>query len=179
MNKYKSEVSTLLQNLLQYIVLRFEWQCLKRHTGKAGRLECIKASSPEELLGIKIASNLTFHDHITSLCAKANKKLSALSRVSKYMAINKRRILMKSYNFSQFDYYPLVWMCHSSSLNNEINRIQERALRIVYIDYNSNFKELPQKDKSITIHQKNLQYLAIEIYKVKMGIAPKIVKFCL
>ena len=36
MNKHESEVSTLLQNLLQYIALRFEWQCLKRHTGKAG-----------------------------------------------------------------------------------------------------------------------------------------------
>ena len=135
---------------------------------------CIKASSSEELLGIKIDSNLTFHDHIISLCSKANKKLSALSRVSKYMGINKRRILMKSYIFSQFNYCPLVWMCHSRNLNNKINRIQERALRIVYRDYKSSFKELLQKDKSITIHQKNLQYLAIEIYKVKMGISPKI-----
>ena len=92
------------------------------------------------------------------------------------MGINKRRVLMKSYIFSQFNYCPLVWMCHSRSLNNKINRIQERALRIVYRDYMSSFKELLQKDKSITItiHQKNLQYLAIEIYKVKMGISPKI-----
>ena len=96
---------------------------------------CIKASSSEELLGIKIDSNLTFHDHIISLCSKANKKLSALSRVSKYMDINKRRILIKSYFFSQFNYCPLVWMCHSRSLNNKINRIQERALRILYRDY--------------------------------------------
>ena len=89
------------------------------------------------------------------------------------MGINKRRILMKSYIFSQFNYCPLVWMCHSRSLNNKINQIQERALRIVYRDYKSSFKEL-QKDKFITIHQKNLQYLAIEIYKVRMGISPKI-----
>ena len=46
---------------------------------------CTKASSSEELLEIKIDSNLTFHDHIISLCLKANKKLGALSRVSKYM----------------------------------------------------------------------------------------------
>ena len=96
---------------------------------------CIKASSSEELLGIKIDSNLTFHDHIISLCSKANKKRSAFSRVSKYMGINKRLILMKSYIFSQFNYCPLVWMCHSRSLNNKINRIQERALRIVYRDW--------------------------------------------
>ena len=42
---------------------------------------CIKASSSEELLGIKIDSNLTFHDHIISLCSEVNKKLSALSRI--------------------------------------------------------------------------------------------------
>ena len=77
----------------------------------------IKASSFEELLRIKIDSNLTFHDHITSLCSNANRKIkSALSRVSKYMGINKRRILLKSYIFSQFNYCPLVWMCHSRSL---------------------------------------------------------------
>ena len=124
---------------------------------------CIKASSSEELLGIKINSNLTFHDHTISLSSKANKKLSALSRVSTYMGINKRRILIKSYIFSQFNYCPLVWMCHSRSLNNKINRMQDRALRIVYIDYKSSLKELLQKNKSITIHQRNLQYLAIEI----------------
>ena len=53
---------------------------------------CIKASSSEELLGIKIDSNLTFHDHIISSCSKANKKLSALSKVSKYMGINEKRV---------------------------------------------------------------------------------------
>ena len=90
------------------------------------------------------------------------------------MDINKRRILMKSYIFSQLNYCPLVWMCHSGVLNKKINRIQERALRIVYRDYKSSFKELLQKDKSMTIHQRNVQYLAIEIHKVRMVISPKI-----
>ena len=135
----------------------------------------IKASSSGELLGIKIDSNLTFHDHVISLCSKANKELSALSRVLKYMSINKRRILMKSYIFSQLNYCSLNWMCHSRSLYNKINRIQERSLQIVYRGYKSSFKELLQNDKFLTIHQKNLQYLAIEIYKVKMDISPKII----
>ena len=135
---------------------------------------CIKASSSEELVGIRTDNNLTFHDHIISLCSKANKKLSALSRVSKDMGINKRRILMKSYIFSQFNFFPLVCLCHSRSLSNKINQIQERALRILYRDYKSSFKELLLKDKSITIHQKNLQYLPIEIYKGKMNIFQKL-----
>ena len=56
----------------------------------------IEASSSEELLGITIDSQLTFHGHITSLCKKANKKISALARVCRYISKNKRRILMKS-----------------------------------------------------------------------------------
>ena len=124
---------------------------------------CIKSSFVEELLAIKI-------DHIISLCSKANKKLSALSRASKHMGINKRRILMKSYIFLQFNNCPLVWMCHSRTSNT----IHEGALRSVYRDYKSSFKELLQKDKSITIYQNNLQYLAIEIYQVKMNISQKI-----
>ena len=84
------------------------------------------------------------------------------------MDINKRRILMKPYILSQFNCCPLVWMCHSRSLNNKINRKYRKE------HCKPNFKELLQKDKSITIHQRNLQYLAIEIYKVRMGISPKI-----
>ena len=44
----------------------------------------------------------------------------------------------------------------------------------MYRDYKSSFKELLQKDQSVTIHQRNLRYLPIEIYEVRMGISPKI-----
>ena len=63
-------------------------------------------------------------------------------------------------------------MCHSRTSNNKINRIHERALRIVYNDYNSNFKELLERDHSFTIHERNIQYLAIEAYTVKNGLFP-------
>ena len=65
-------------------------------------------------------------------------------------------------------------MCHSRTLNNKINRIHERALRIVYNDYKSNFKELLERDHSFTIHERNIQYLATEAYKVKNGLSPVI-----
>ena len=124
----------------------------------------IKSSGVEELLGLTIDSNLNFKEHILSLCKKANRKLHALSRVSKYMTLNKRRILMKS--------CPLIWMIHKRGFNNKINHIHERALRIAYNDYSSSFEDLLNKDKSVTIHQRHLQQLAIEIVKVKIGIAP-------
>ena len=39
--------------------------------------------------------------------------------------------------------------------------------------HKSSLKELLQKDKSITIHQKNLQYLTLEIDNVEMDMPPK------
>ena len=65
-------------------------------------------------------------------------------------------------------------MFHSRKLNNRINRLHERALRIVYKDDNSSFDELLKKDESFTIHERNIQTMAIELYKVAYGLAPKI-----
>ena len=62
-------------------------------------------------------------------------------------------------------------MLHSRTLNNKINRIHKRALRAVYSDYNSYFNELLDKDGSFTIHQRNAQSLAIEIYKYQHGLS--------
>ena len=90
------------------------------------------------------------------------------------MSLEKHRTLVKAFIESQFNYCPLIWMLHSRTLNNKINRIHERALRTVYSDYNSSFNELLDKDGSFTIHQRNVQSLAIEIYKYLHGLSPAI-----
>ena len=64
-------------------------------------------------------------------------------------------------------------MFHSRTLNNRINKLHERTLRIVYQDSVSSFETLLDKDNSFTIHERNIQNLAIELFKVKMGISPK------
>ena len=56
-------------------------------------------------------------------------------------------------------------MCHSRSLNTKINRIHERALRIVYCDNTLSFEDLLIKSGSVSIHHRNLQQIATEVYK--------------
>ena len=90
------------------------------------------------------------------------------------MSLEKHRTLMKAFIEYQFNYCPLIWMPYSRTLNNKINRIHERALRTVYSDYNSSFNKLLDKDGSFTIHQRNVQSLAIEIYKYLHGLSPAI-----
>ena len=67
-------------------------------------------------------------------------------------------------------------MFHSRSLNNRINKIHERALRIVFKDKNATFSELLQRDGSVTIHERNIQALATEMFKVFNVISPSIIK---
>ena len=134
----------------------------------------IQNSTSEKLLGIKIDSKLTFDEHVSGICTKATQKLHALSRVSNFMNLKQRQTTMKAFILSQFGYCPLVWMFHSRKLNQRINRIHERALRIVYKDNVSSFSELLIKDESFTIHERNIQTLAIELYKVAYGLSPKL-----
>ena len=75
---------------------------------------------------------------------------------------------------SQFSYCPLIWMFSSRKSNNLINRIHERSIRIVNSDNESNFENLLEKNKEITIHQRNLQILMIEVFKKINGYAPPI-----
>ena len=65
-------------------------------------------------------------------------------------------------------------MCRNCTKNNKINRIHEGCLRLIYNDKKSSFENLLDKDKSVSIHHKNLRSLAIEIYKVGRGISPEI-----
>ena len=92
----------------------------------------IWGSNDVKLLGIAIDRDLKFYKHILKLCNKANQKISALSRMAKLLSFNKRRILFKAFVESQFKYCPIVWMFHSRRTNNKINRLNVRALRIVY-----------------------------------------------
>ena len=131
------------------------------------RNETISNSSNQKLLDIRFNSNFHFDDHVASLCKKASQKLNALTRVAQYMNLAQRRSIMKAFICSQFGYCPLVWIFHSRKINTRINSLHERVLRVVYRDYNATFSELLTKDKSVTIHQRNLQLLATEIFKTK------------
>ena len=65
----------------------------------------------------------------------------------------------------QFNYYSLIWMCHNRTYNNKINRLDERYLRLIYNDKRSSFEDLLEKDNSVSIHHKNLQAVAMKMFK--------------
>ena len=134
----------------------------------------INNCNTEKLLGVKFDKKLAFDDHISDICKKAGRKISALSRVTPYMRIAKKRILINAFFTSQFSYCPPVWMCYSRTNNSKINRLHERCLRLVYNDKQSSFNELLEKDGSVSIHMRNIQILATEMYKLVNNLSPPI-----
>ena len=92
----------------------------------------IKSSQKEILLDVNLDSELKIEDYVNFMCKKGSQKLYALARIAPFMDLKQRRNIMKAFVESQFRYCPLIWMFHRRGLNNKINRIHERALRIIF-----------------------------------------------
>ena len=110
----------------------------------------------EKLLGVTIDNEFSCLPHVRNICKQASKKFHALSRICKFMTQDKRRMIMKAFIDSQFNYWPLVWIFHKNrGINNTMNKIHGRVLRMVYNDDSSSYDELLLKDNTFTIHQRN------------------------
>ena len=68
----------------------------------------ITSRTAETLLGITICSELNFENHLSPICNKVSKKINALPRIASYMSIENRRIVIKTFIESQFNYCPLI-----------------------------------------------------------------------
>ena len=135
-------------------------------------MEKITSSTAEILLGIAIDSELNLQNYLFAICNQVSKKINALGRIANYVPLEKRRKVMKTFIESQFNYCPLIWTFHSRTIDNKINCLHERALSIVYSDFKSSFDGVIMKDNSFSTHERNIQNLAIEIYKFLNRLSP-------
>ena len=83
---------------------------------------------------------------------------------------------MKAFVIPQFNYCPLIWMFHNRALNNRINKIHEQALQPVCQNRNLSFIGQRELDNAVAIHQRNVQVLVTEIFKVKNSLSTEITK---
>ena len=133
----------------------------------------IRNTTEVELLGLTIDHKLKFDAHIDKLCKTARFKLHALRRIRKFLTLEQAKLLANSFVNTQFGYAPLIWMFTSKNSMLKINKIHRRTLRVVYDDYNSTYEELLASHNDISIHQKHLKHLAIEVYKSLTNLNPE------
>ena len=124
------------------------------------------------VLGVTIDDRLCFSQHISSCCKKAARQLNVLARISRHLNINSRRAVYNSFIMSNFNYCPLVWHFCRQVNNQKLEQIQERALRILFADYNSSYPELLKKAGTTTLLIQRLRLIALAVFKSLHGLNP-------
>ena len=125
----------------------------------------IESSTEVTLLGVKIDKQLKFKTHIEELCRKAAYKLHALRRVRKYLTVEKAKPLANAFINSQFTYVPLIWIFAGKLSIAKIYKIHFRTLQVVYNNYDKSYHDLLNFSNDVSIQQRHLRFLAIEVYK--------------
>ena len=72
--------------------------------------EQTRKSSCEKLLSVVFDSKLTFQSHIHNICKKASQKLNAISRITRYVNFDKKRVAANAFFITQLNYCLLIWM---------------------------------------------------------------------
>ena len=78
----------------------------------------------------------------------------------------------RSFIFSLFEYCPVVWIFCTKGNSKKLERIQERALRIIFKDYTSSYDTMLQRSNMLSLDLLRLKHLAVEMYKCVHGMNP-------
>ena len=133
----------------------------------------IEFSKTITALGICIDENLTFDKHIDTICLKASRQISVLQRLTGVLDMPSRKAIYNSFICSNFNYCPLVCFFTSRASINKMQKLQERALRFVLKDSNSDYETLLAKSETDSFRISSLKTMCIEIYKILKGMDPK------
>lgn len=132
----------------------------------------IQSSNEVLLLGICIDDKLNFDKHVSNLCAKAAKQLKILMRFKTQLRLKEKEIIFKSFILSNFNFCPIAWHFCSKQSTRNMEKIQERALRFLWNDYQSTYATLLSKSGYKTLHLNRLKSIAVEVFKCTQKLNP-------
>jgi hypothetical protein len=102
----------------------------------------LTCESTVKILGIDIDYQLNFDAHISTICRKASQQLNILKRLRSYLNRLNKLTIFHTFILSNFNFCPLAWHFCTDKNSKKLEKVQERALRFVYEDYNSSYEEL-------------------------------------
>ena len=133
----------------------------------------LKPESQVKVLGVTLDNKLNFSHHVSVICTKAARQLNALARISRFLSTTSRMIIYNSFINSNFNYCPLVWHFCGKKNGDKIEKIQERALRIIYRNYDSLYPEVLREARTYTMTDKRLRSMLLHVFKSLKGMNAK------
>lgn len=132
----------------------------------------ISGAASINILGIEIDDCLKFDICTKNMCTKIAKQINALLRIKNDLDIYSRRTLYNSYIASNLNYCSIVWMFMSRSNLKKLDKLNERALRMIFNDSLSTYAELLLRNKSMDIYKGCIKSLCVEMYRIRNGLSP-------
>ena len=126
-----------------------------------------------KVLGVTLDNKLNFSHHVSVICTKAARQLNALARISGFLSTTSRMIIYNSFINSNFNYCPLVWHFCGKKNGDKIEKIQERALRIIYRNYDNLYPELLREARTYTMTDNRLRSMLLHVFKSLKGMNAK------
>jgi hypothetical protein len=127
--------------------------------------ETITPKNSVKLLGVHLDDKLNFERHISEICIRASRKINALSRISKFLNVQCRTKLFNAFVKSNFVYANIVWHFCSKRCVYKIEKLQKRAIRIVFNEYDSTYTQLREKMKCQTLYLSRIHAIVMEVFK--------------
>ena len=104
--------------------------------------QATKTTDNIKLLGVNFDENLIFSQHISDLYKKASQRVGVLARLRNLITTETKLLLYKTAIMPYLTYCQLIWHFCKVSDTRKVERIQERALRIVYNSHSETVYEL-------------------------------------
>lgn len=125
------------------------------------------------VLGVTLDNCLKLDVHVTNICKKASRQINALRRIRRFLNEKSRILVYKSFIASNFNYCPLSYIfCDKKSIR-KLEKLQERALRIVFTDENASYEDLLKRGNFLPLSALRFKHLAIELFKCIHGQNPR------
>ena len=116
---------------------------------------------------------LKFNSHVQSLCFRASRQINSFKRIAKYLNVERRLTVLKSFILSNFSYCPVTWIFCGKKNCAKLEKLQERALRIVFNDGHASYETLCESANILPLNVYRVRFLGIEVYKCVNGLNPK------
>ena len=129
--------------------------------------------SSTKSLGVYIDENFSWNTHIESVCKKISSALGLIKRIRNFVPFQTLLNISNGLVKPQFDYCSIVWGCCSISLAEKLQKLQNRAARILLsAPYDSNATDLFRRLNWKNLRNQRLYTKAIMMFKTLNGETP-------